>query len=534
MRKNLKFIYLFLVPIFLIQIISAATYCCEKTSIEGAWCQNVNNQTNCDTTFTISPAFCEATLYCKTGTCINQDEGTCMPSTEKACTSGGGYWSEKSKDELPQCKNGCCVLGDSTKFVTQIACNELSSFYGLEVNFQSNIDTELACFESANPNNKGACVFTENYVKDCELLTKKECQDKSKISSLSGVEFYDGFLCSAPELETICAKSQNTKCYNEKVYFLDTCGNLANVYDSTKINDVIGYWTKIQEPTCTTTGNLGNKESATCGDCDFYSGSTCGQKKIGQNVNFGNNICRDLDCKDYTGPYSGTFNYPHHGESWCETDEKNGGTAMSPGASSFVLTCYNGEVNLPTECDPTRQKICKETVMNNTNGFLIAGCKVNQWQDCVFQNKSEDCLDENLRDCNWVFGTNWNGYYFNLNEGNTGMSNINTSSSPAGICVPKYQPGFLKTISDATANCASANTVCYVKMKKWWLDKDKEENCKCDNSKPENNCSCLDSNWNVSINQICTSLGDCGLKKNYIGIFGYPTAVQTITQGNVN
>lgn len=539
MKKNIKIIFLLVFSIFLIQFITAATYCCEKTLTNPAWCQNVNNQALCNSTLSVSPAFCEATLYCRTGTCINQEEGTCMPSTERACTSGGGYWSEKPKNELPQCKEGCCVLGDSTRFVTQVACNRFASFYGLEINFQPSVNTELACFENANLNVKGACVFTENYVKDCELLTKGECLDKEEISTLSGIDFHENYLCSAPELETVCAKSQNTKCYNDKVYFVDTCGNLANVYDSTKVNDIAGYWTRIKEPTCSTINNSGNKESPSCGDCDFYAGSACGIKRRGQSVNFGNNICRDLDCTDYTGPYSGTFDYPHHGESWCATDEKDGGTDMSPGASSFVLTCYNGEVNLPTECDPTRQKICKEEVINNTGGFLIAGCKVNKWQDCVFQNTSEDCLDINLRDCEWKSGSSWNGYYFSSDGETTGMLNAETDSSPEGACVPKYQPGFLRTATDANPNCVSASAVCYVKMEKKTFTGD-TTNWICTQPKltnlwwKGNNCSCLDANWNVSMNKMCNELGDCGLKKNYIGIFGYKTDVYKIIKGNAS
>ena len=37
----------------------------------------------------------------------------------------------------------------------------------------------------------------------------------------------------------------------------------------------------------------------------------------------------------------------------------------------------------------------------------------------------------------------------------------------------------------------------------------------------KNNCSCLDSNWKTQMNNVCTSLGDCGEKTNYFGVKGY-------------
>lgn len=517
-------------------IVSAANYCCEQTN-SGVWCQYTSS-TNCNPDFQKASAYCEATSYCKTGTCINQQEGTCMPSTKAVCDVDGGVWSEKSKSELPQCKNGCCQIGNSVSFVTQTACNRMSSLYGLEINFQASINTELSCLANANPNVKGACVYTKDYVTKCGMTTKKECQDNAKKTTLSNVQFHEGYLCSAPELETICSKSQNTKCgEDDKVYFVDTCGNLANVYDSAKIKDE-NYWTKIQEPTCATENDLGNKNSPSCGDCDFYSGSMCREKKIGEAVDFGNYLCKDLDCKDYRGKYSNSPTgyatasiYPRHGESWCATDEKDGGTSLSPGATSFLLTCYNGEVNEPYECDETRQEVCEEIVVNPTTKFKTSNCKVNEWGDCIFQNKSSDCLNVDVRDCNWIKLKDSNGYYFSSDNY---LKNDDDSSAPDGICVPKYQPGFTPNGEGGTPSCGLASTVCYVKMNKWWLsgaiNKDNAD-WKCDDKNPGNNCSCLDNSWKQDMNDICVQMGDCGIKKNYIGELGYPTKSVQIKEG---
>jgi hypothetical protein len=542
--KRGKIVSSLILVIFLIGIVSAANFCCEKTvGTNPSWCQNVNSEASCDANFQKTSAYCEATSYCKVGTCINQQEGTCMPSTKSVCEDNGGSWSSQPKSELPQCKNGCCLIGESASFVTQVACNRMSALYGLTVNFQAGTNTELSCLASANPNAKGACVYTQDYARTCSSTTKEKCQEKAKNAAFTDASFHEGYLCSAPELETNCAKSQITKCGDDdRVYFVDTCGNLANVYDSSKINDEKDYWTKIQEPTCSTTGNEGNKDSLSCGDCSYYSGSMCKQKKMGDTTDYGNYICKDLDCKTYRGKYSSSStgmataeDYPKHGESWCATDEKNGGNSTSPGATSFVLTCYNGEVNQPSECDATRQKVCKETIMNTETNFKVAGCQANIWQDCTTQNKSADCLNEEVRDCKWVTGTDWNGYYFTSEKG---MLNVTTSSSPTGICVPKYQPGFTRDgTTDVVVNCQQATSVCYVKMQKWWLSgrvnpENAQWKCAPDTIGFKNNCSCLESTWEKGLNKICTSLGDCGNKTNYIGEFGYQESSIQIIEGN--
>ena len=516
-----KIFLLFFFAILLIGIASAANYCCEKTT-SGAFCQNVNNLSQCDNNYKSLSTFCSSTSFCADGTCINQQEGTCIPSTQSACENNNGFWSSQPKTSLPQCQLGCCLIGDQAAFVTQVACNRMSVLYGLDVNYQANINDELTCLASANPQAKGACVYTKNYVNTCEMTTKKDCQTMSQSSAAGNVSFHEGYLCSAQELGTVCGKTQKTTCGDDdKVYFVDSCGNKANIYDASKVNDE-SYWTKIQNPTCDD-GN-GNKDSATCGVCDYYSGSMCQQKKTGDTVSYGDNLCKNLDCKDYRGPYEGSptgfataANYPKHGETWCSTDSKTG--VNSPGADSFKMMCYNGEVT-PQECDSTsgtRQEICVQnyTLTSNNQKFYNANCKANIWQDCWQQSTQESCEDPSTRDCQWISS---GGYNFT----NDGQGMIQTGSS--GVCVPAYQPGFERgTASDSNVqkDCAIASSVCYVMMEKPLLG---NWQCASDFSllgwKGKNNCSCLDAGWQSQLNGICNKLGDCGIKQNYFGILG--------------
>jgi hypothetical protein len=333
-------------------------------------------------------------------------------------------------------------------------------------------------------------------------------------------------LCSAPELETICTKSDKTVCGEDgRVYFTDSCGNLANVYDSSKFG-VDMYWTYIQEPSCS---EGANKNSASCGDCSYLEGSFCGEKGT-NSVDYGDYICRDLDCVDYRGPYSRSNSgyatqsiYPRHGESWCTTDED----WTAPGGTSFVLSCFYGEVNAPSECDETRSTVCKESVLNEETGFTTAKCAANRWGDCAIQNTSETCLDKEKRDCEWITGSDWNGYYFTFDG--QGMINTKTSSSPEGICVPEYAPA--ADLSSETADagmCGLANAICYVTMKRHWTGLGEWV---CDDLTWGNNCSCLNYKWEEGLNEICTKLGDCGMKNNYLGEPGYHDTLISIIEG---
>lgn len=569
MRKE-KIFLLFFLGIFLIGIVSAATYCCEKTT-SGAWCQNVNDKAQCDSGFRNLPSFCQATSFCKIGTCINQKDGTCIDSAETICKNNGGLPSDKLKGELDQCKNGCCLMGDGASFKTKVACDKQSSDYGIGTTFNPNINDEQTCLASANPQAQGACIYTENYVKTCRMTIKKDCQDNAKNSALSGVEFHQDYLCSAPELD-VCGPTDKTRCDDKgNVRFVDTCNQLANIYDSryassnsNKPADYQNYWTKILAPTCTSATNPGNKNSPNCGECDYYSSSMCKEKKAGDSVDYGGTyLCKSLDCVNYKGQYNGgvvtSSDPPRNGETWCVTDTKTGyenrlnitgsGDNLNPaGNTQFRLMCNDGEIT-KTECPPTRQNICSEnySVLSDGHKFYNSLCKVNSWSSCLTQSTQSDCEDIDARDCVWK--TDNNGYSFDTKNGlqNTGAS---------GICLPKYSPGFnrdaenkVDTNNDVVKSCGLASTKCYAIMVKIgisdkWVCKPSESEIKILGVvlRPEfkNDCSCVGganendggAKWGAQMDKICTSLGDCGDKTNYVGTKGYTfnsVTIQTVS-----
>ena len=504
--------------------------CCEKT-ISGAYCQN-EQQSECDPSFRSTATSCEATSFCKKGCCYDSDEGVCMENTpEEACKASNGVWSDSPTCEVPQCDLGCCILGDQAAYVPLVRCKKLSSLYGLQTDFRTNVPDEISCIAIAQAQDVGACIFESEFTRTCKFTTRGECnsQELQGLTNAS-VEFYKDYLCSAEELNTNCGKSTQTSCIDGKseVYFLDTCGNQANIYDASKIND-IDYWTKVKTPEESCNANSGNSNSKSCGNCDYLSGSICGSADKTAKPSYGNNICVLTDCKDT----SNGKDYKN-GESWCYYDDKKEDTD-SVGSRHFRHICIMGE-EIVEPCEDSRNEICVGDSIENTD-FSQAGCVVNRWQECVLQNSSGDCLNSDQRDCEWIVFDLENQ---DLKKGITGklkgaLSNVgggilggNTVQDEiderfedeVGRCSPKYSPGleFWDSQGTAAQQCSIGDQSCVVKYTKKLIG-----DWEC-----EENCECLDISARVLANNYCSSLGDCGAKANYIGRFvdkGYEITV---------
>lgn len=580
MNKNKKLVIgifllvsVLILSISVIKLTSAeGSYCCEKTTY-GAYCQSESAE-NCDSsinsltgeTYKKAPTSCELTSFCKLGTCINNEEGTCLPNTpQRVCEQEGGYWDEKSTDELPQCQLGCCLIGDQAAFVTQTRCKALASLYGVEGDYRGDITNEVQCIASANPTAKGACVYEENNVKKCDFTTKAECQGKSPsdvteektfLNSIFGgnsnsdtttsgeVSFHEGFLCSAESLGTICGPSKETTCQDEKVYFVDTCGNTANIYDASKVNND-NYWTYITEPenSCGYDDLSGNTNSKTCGNCDYYFGSTCKSTRESNSPapQYGDFICSSLDCTDTDFRQKYGRN-PQHGERWCVTNTGENTSYNAPGTEQAVFECRDGEVGVYDECSvgDYRGVICLEDEINNFNN---ARCGVNQWSDCLEQEREEDCLDTEKRDCAWQEGFS----VLKKDDGTEKKLENSEGNDVYASCVPKYSPAFdfWQPDTQAEAWCSVASNTGIVEMEIWALGNRKKlkddqqgkikhcvSNCyllegykvgdaklsyENDNTKRFKNYA----DWIGTMGTICSAIGDCGTSENYLGQSGY-------------
>jgi len=542
--KKTLVIALTLIILISIRFISSqgeTSYCCEKTTY-GAWCQNEPVE-KCDTGFRKAPTSCEATAYCKKGTCYNSIDGVCLPNVpEKVCQDSDGIWKDTKPEDIPQCQLGCCLIGEQAAFVTQTKCKSLAGLYGLEISYRTDIQNEVECIMSASPDVKGACVIDNGLERTCKFLAKKECQALQTNNEGAGgffgfgnneseteIEFHEGYLCTSETLTTNCAPTEKTTCVEGKdeVYFVDSCGNLANIYDAVKINDP-AYWDKIvgYDKTCTLSYNQNGQptNSRVCGNCDYYSGSTCKSAGRSDNPEYGNNICKYLGCEydtDGNGKIDNDEKY-NHGETWCADSKGTSQIVVNsledhtplsktyektseniPGSRYFRMVCYNNEVSIEP-CADFRQEICMQS---EVNGFSTAACKVNMWQDCVAQDNEDDCTNIDKRDCKWIKKV--------TNVKILGISG-QIESEISEKCVPNYAPGFdFWQEGDAQGICALANAQCQVKY-----EKKLGGSWEC-----VDNCECLKGgvDWEGNKIEFCQSLGDCGFKTNYLGDDGYNT-----------
>lgn len=483
MKKRLRFIF---VSFFLITISMGmvSSLCCQET-INGAFCQNIEDASKCKTT--PIPSSCELTNECKSGCCFDSQTGECSPgSPEITCN---GRWENEPNCDIDACSIGCCVLGNQAFLANPTECKFQSSINGLQTNFQPQIQNEAECVLSVTSDVKGACVYEQDFQKQCRVITKKECMDLKATGQ--NTSFYEDFLCSAEDLSTICGPSKKTTCYNDKVYFIDTCGNIANIYDSSRIDDNL-YWRKVVsvEDSCDYDNNADK-----CGNCEYESGSVCGTKRVQDETPiYGDFVCRNTQCK-YDGK---TY---EHGERWCGyKDEGNYGTEKNlPGSKHFVMECRDGDI-LIQECDDYRAQICEEEEV--VDDFMTAKCVSNRWQDCTEQEEKKDCLNVDKRDCQWIYTTwAWN-------------------KKNKGVCVPEFAPGLKFWDSSETAESSNAKSICSQGTTQCVVTYEKGVSTglswKC-----EKNCWCLEDEWKNAMNKICNSLGDCGVKENYQGNPGY-------------
>jgi len=481
------FAFAYLVAIPETKLVSAeVTSCCERT-ISGAWCQNAPSS-ECDPNYLSTPTSCDSTSYCKLGCCYDSQEGLCMENTpEKICIMNNGTWADSSSCSIPQCNLGCCVLNGQAAFVTLARCKKLSSFYGISTDFRNTITSELQCVSLASLEDKGACVYEVDYSKTCKFTTRNDCNEigSKKIAGnqtiTSNITFYKDKLCSSEELATNCGPSEKTTCYEGKVYFIDTCGNIANIYDSLRIKDKV-YWDKVISVEDSCGNGNSNANSASCGNCDYLQGSRCGDYKLGgTRPTYGDYICRDLNCNIDGKIYK-------HGESWCSTDKYND----SVGSRYYRHICADGE-EIIEPCADFRNQVCTQDVIKTSAGdFLQAGCTINRWYDCTSQTTKEDCLNTDKRDCKWIY---------NKDE-------VEENSTIA--CVPLNAPGFDFWTDNNAPICSQASTTCVVTYEKGLIG----------GKKCVDNCECLTDSWKEAQEKKCQALGDCGGKINYIGVKG--------------
>ncbi len=471
--------------------------CCEKLIDGGQWCQAANDQSMCDNNYNIFPAeTCDAldVPECN-GVCISESSGKCEEGMGKArCSEEGGIWSQEQIGNILACQDVCCVMGKQIAFATPTECRQIFSLYDVNGTIRDDIKDRSSCEALGASIEEGACVIETETETKCKRTAETDC-DNYKNNLPDGIlqlpyarnEIYihweKGFLCSGSrevggQVEYIsgCTRTANTMCEDGKVYFTDSCGNKANVYDMNKY-DSPDYWTYIYNPSdrekvCQISG-----PSSTCGNCDVIaSGSVC----TAGNTRYGNLVCGDLSC-NYKGETK------KHGERWC------GGTAGTlvpilynfseseilqssrnsledqneynlPGSRYYRMQCAFGEI-LIEECADYRNQICVQG--DDSRGVTQAICTMNKWRFCEEYSTKSDC-ENPFNHCKWVSGYRWD--LTTVNEKNDGKRD-----EEQGSCVPLIAPGFdfWKSTTQGSALCERATVQEYALYETtWWISRD--------------------------------------------------------------
>ncbi len=457
--------------------------------LNGTICQEYPAQTCNDMcTEDCFPGRREDFSECRLGTCMDPVEGTCSANSPIAvCEDSGGNWFEQ---EPPECRPGCCLIGGNANYITEQACNILSDRLGQESRFEQ-VDNELQCLLMGENQEQGACVLgeVEPGLHDCKFGTKENCL------SLGG-EFFVNKLCTNQGLNTICQIAEQTSCFADKdeVYFVDSCGNKANIYDYSK-KDEEDYWNQIvsKNESCSLNGN-----QAECGNCDYLLGSTCGTPIEGKDeeARLGDFVCRDLSCIDEWKDER------KNGESWCayegrigvvNADGTNKGRSVDlPGSGHYRKVCLDGEVRVE-QCAEFRNEICVES-RDEDIGFSSSACVINSWQSCIEANTDKTKLDkcETNSDCF--------------------LKKVRINNFKFDVCAPKYPEGF-DLHEDfggevGESICSLGSQVCRVVEVKGF------GGWKC-----KANCDCKKPGFAQTMNNLCISLGDCGGNVNVEGQF---------------
>jgi len=523
---------------------SGQQVCCEKT-INNEYCQ-FTNADQCASGFRSVSASCEQTSYCKLGSCFVEDDGRCFKNVpQSTCSAKNGVYFNEPNCNIPQAQQGCCLLGNEAFFTTLGRCNIITSqFPDVEMKFDESIIDEVSCLELSRSQEKGACVKEDG---TCVFTTRETCNtagleeevdERLEVINKTSVGFHEGFLCSNPLLGTECAKQQTTGCFDGDVYWMDSCGNTENVYESNKARSYNNGFI-LETPNC-----VANPNDPNCGNCDYGLGNLCGEAPRGITPAFGNFICKSVDCPTTTTGNSVSPNAggaKKNGESWCIYDAATGFGRDVVGSRHFRQLCVNGE-EISEPCRDFREEICVQGILGEDpfgteesfgvtargGNFVEANCRVNRNQGCPLIENKEDCENVAFGDCFWLAtGIKQDGQtgicLSTVPKGLKFWSDIIPSEGEilgenvaANVAVQRSRaPG-----AEATSVCSQGNRKCEITYRSGGVARISGYSFGfSDNDECVNNCHCEDRSWVVAAHNTCVALGDCGAYYNFVGEF---------------
>jgi hypothetical protein len=470
----------------IIPTVSAQENGCCSLSSSGEKCKTTTEE-ECTGQFA-EGAVCASTSFCQKGCCFDEGSGAYDKNVLKSdCPSS---WVGDPNCNMPAANLGCCVLGTSTTFETEGQC-EVDTISralgnGTVVDWDGGLD-EAGCLARSMTQKEGACVLAG---KACKFVTETDCLNYKG-------QFSEGYLCTSPKLGASCNMTEQTTCVDGKdgVYFVDSCGNPANIYDSTRKSD-LAYWDKVIAPEeiCGNGDILGgNAKSPSCGNCNRFMGGICSSASEDNiKVNLGNFYCKDTSCTYMGSKYK-------NGESWCVYDGKIGDGDDVVGSRHWKYVCSQGAIQIEP-CADYRNQICIQSDTLGVNDteveFRNAVCIANNWRECIDLNSQKEGLEkcEKTINCRLERVAIADQFKFSM-------------------CTPKYPGGFNlsdeRYLETAQKICAMADQTCKVlyKAKTWG-------GCEL-----AANGGCLKEGFAQGMNDVCRKLGDCGGEVNILGTY---------------
>jgi hypothetical protein len=465
----------------IIPIVSASDMvgCCSRTE-DGQICSEVL-QSNCNLDADFLPGrTCLSAPFCKEGCCYIEDEGVYDPAVIQGDCEYD--WAPDRSCNLPGAIKGCCVLGENTRFETYGECKFHSDIYALskdsEIDWKEGL-SQIDCLLLAQKKKKGACVLPRD---DCKFTTEANCV------GLDGV-FHEDILCTSSDIQTNCRMTEKTRCVDgfDGVYFVDSCGNTANIYDAKRAKDPT-YWDRLISTSNSCSAPNGARDSKTCGNCNRFEGGICSPAKPDNfDVQMGDYYCRNTECT-YKDSFGQTHKYKN-GESWCVYDGPIGDGEDVPGSRHFRYICNAGTVKVEP-CADLRNEICVQRNTMDTQGSAVtdnvnfhnAVCRKNNAKHCIQIGEGSMKACEQEPDCMVLAVTKAVG------------------SFDFEICVPMYPEGFSfepKYQAEGSNICAINTRTCvttYVQM----------IGCPI-----LDNGGCLGGGHFGQMDEICKALGDC-------------------------
>ena len=473
--------------------------CCEMTK-DGYKCATTLDSDCGDGKFFAEGALCDLTSFCERGCCYDEELGIYDSNVlEGDCFKN---WVDDANCNMPGARLGCCVLGSASIYETRGQCEVdtliLAMGDNAVVDWRADLNSGRCALLSVTQE-EGACVIGN----DCKFTNEGNCYNY-------GGEFYGNVLCTSPSLGTSCERTDRTTCVEGKdeVYFIDSCGNVANVYDSERIDDD-DYWNVVDDDLCGAGEGNGNSES--CGNCNRFLGGICGSASEDNfGVDEGDYYCRSTSCMFDGESYK-------NGESWCVYDGVIGDGNDVVGSRHWKYVCSQGIVQIEP-CADYRNQICIQTNTFDVEGekveFRNSACIANNWRECLDLNGEEDGLEKCAESLNCQ------------------VDNIEIADKFSfGVCAPKYPGGFNlrneRYQKTAEQICDMADQKCtVVYASKTW------GGCKIVANK-----GCLQEKFAEEMNDFCRGLGDCGGSANIVGEYSSSYKVvrsPALGQGAIN